>query len=466
MKGGTKVTSSGSIFGRGAAPGNVLPRRSVLLKPGAVLIALLLVVLPAIAENAPMFRGNLRHSGDYGSGGVTQLTGIKWKFHMPGEVISSPAVDATTVYIGSTAGNLYAIDRDTGNQKWMFELKNRIVSSPAVADGAVFFAAYDGFFYALDASTGHLKWWFQTAGEHRFTARNLHGMQPAAETRPDPWDEFLSSPAVWDGAVYFGSGDGNIYALNEGTGALEWKVQTGDVVHASPAIADGMVFIGSWDTNFYALDAKTGKEKWRFKTGDDPVTHNHQGIQSSAAVVDGTVYFGCRDAHVYALDEFTGAKKWAYTEPNGSWVNNSPAVSHGMVFFANSYGGQLFAADTKTGNVLYTVSFNGWPVYSSPAVAGDMLYVGSTAGTVNAIDLASHKIAWTFETEASKKHLPEFSKPDGSSNYFGVFTSSFYDDIMAVYSRLLEVGPVISSPVVVDHVVYVGSSDGNLYALR
>ena len=82
---------------------------------------------------------------------------------------------------------------------------------------------------------------------------------------------FLSSPVVANGPVYFGSGDGNLYALDAGTGALNWKFQTGDVVHASPAYADGVVYFGSWDSYFYAVDAKTGAEKWRFHGGEDPL---------------------------------------------------------------------------------------------------------------------------------------------------------------------------------------------------
>src|SRR2546428_239782 len=83
-------------------------------------------------------------------------------------------------------------------------------------------------------------------------------------------DVFRSSPAVWHGAVYFGSGDGNIYALDAVSGHVKWKFHTRDVVHASPAIAGGTVYIGSWDSWFYALDAATGALKWRFKTGEDP----------------------------------------------------------------------------------------------------------------------------------------------------------------------------------------------------
>jgi outer membrane protein assembly factor BamB len=427
-------------------------------------LASLFVAVPAFSQAASMFRGNLEHSGVYGGVGVRSFTKVKWTFHTPGQVISSPAVAGGLVFAASTDGNLYAVDRETGLQRWKFEAKSRIASSTAVAGGLAYFGAYDGNFYAVDAATGLLKWKFQTAGEKRFSAKHLHGSQPATETMPDPWDCYLSSPAVWKGLVYFGSGDGNIYALDAATGALKWKVQTGDVVHASPAIAHGTVYIGSWDSNFYALDAATGAEKWRFKTGDDPAIHNQVGVQSSAAVVDGMVYFGCRDSHLYALDEATGQRIWSF-DSKGSWIITSPAVSDGKVYFATSDSGLLYALDAKTGATVFSVNLRGWPTFSSPAIAGQMLYAGSTSGRLNVIDLGKKEIAWTFATDASKQIGPAFTKPDGSSNYFAAFTSDFYDDMMIGYGKLLALGPILSSPVVEDNVVYFGGVDGNLYAL-
>jgi outer membrane protein assembly factor BamB len=94
-------------------------------------------------------------------------------------------------------------------------------------------------------------------------------MQPRNQTIADPFDVFLSSPVVVKNTVYFGSGDGNVYALDAATGEQRWKFKTGDVVHASPAFADGVLFFGSWDSYFYAVDAATGKEKWRFHGGED-----------------------------------------------------------------------------------------------------------------------------------------------------------------------------------------------------
>ena len=426
--------------------------------------ALILQAQEARSENLPMFRGSTAHTGVYEAAGVPRFSQVKWTFHAKGQLISSPAVAGNVVYIGSTAGTLYAVDRASGAERWKFETKSRIASSPAVSDGLVYFAAYDGNFYAIDAAAGTLRWKFATEGERQFTAKHLHGMQPAAQWMPDPWDCWLSSPAIWRGTVYFGSGDGNVYALDAQTGSMKWKFKTGDVVHASPAIADGMVFIGSWDSYFYALDAETGAEKWRFKTGEDAAVHNQQGIQSSAAVADGTVYFGCRDSHLYALDEFTGAKKWAYAT-GGTWVLTSPAVHAGKVYFAISFGGKLFAADAKTGAIAYSVDFKGWPVYSSPAIAGSTLYVGSTAGTMNAVDLDKQSIVWTYTTDAAKQNGAALTKADGTSNYFGAFASDFYDDVVAGYAKIETIGEVLSSPVVVDDVVYFGGTDGNLYAL-
>ncbi len=217
------------------------------------------------------------------------------------------------LYVGSTDHRLYAIDLRTGTEKWKFTAGSRVTASPAVAAGVVYFGSYDGNFYAVDAASGKLRWKFQTLGERRFAGKHLHGLQPAGEVMPDPFDFFLSSPAVWHDTVYFGSGDNNVYALDAASGQLRWKFATGNVVHASPALADGTLFIGSWDSYFYALDAQSGKLRWRFKTGEDPVISNQVGIQSSAVVDHGTVYFGCRDSNLYALDAATGQKKWAFS---------------------------------------------------------------------------------------------------------------------------------------------------------
>lgn len=76
---------------------------------------------------------------------------------------------------------------------------------------------------------------------------------------------YISTPAVVDGSIYFGSGDKNVYALDAKTGEERWRFATNNV-NSSPAVVDGTVYIGSDDKNFYALDAKTGVELWRLVT--------------------------------------------------------------------------------------------------------------------------------------------------------------------------------------------------------
>src|SRR5580765_6214433 len=88
----------------------------------------------AVSEDAWMFRGNPEHSGVYEAKGVARLSGMKWKFHTGGMVISSPAVVQGKVYFGSSDGNFYALAAESGAQQWKFETKSRVPSSPAVAD--------------------------------------------------------------------------------------------------------------------------------------------------------------------------------------------------------------------------------------------------------------------------------------------------------------------------------------------
>jgi eukaryotic-like serine/threonine-protein kinase len=430
-----------------------------------LLIAVLFLIPATVSANdSPGFRGDPEHPGIYDGAPVAKVTQIKWKFQTKGLVLSSPAVVGDTLYVGSADHNLYAVDIATGTQKWMFKTGSSVTSSPAVANGTVYFPSYDGSFYAVDAADGKLRWKFQTGGERRFAAKHLHGSQPAAETMPDPFDVYLSSPVVWQGAVFFGCGDGNVYSLDATKGTLNWKFKTGDVVHASPVISGGVLYIGSWDSYFYAIDPAKGKEKWRFKTGEDADIHNQVGIQSSAVVADGIVYFGCRDSNLYAIEAATGQKKWAYNN-KGSWVIASPLVQNGKVYFATSDSGMFRAVDAKTGADLFSLKFSGWPTFASPIIAGEMLYTGSHSGKLFAIDLKEQKTAWEFQTDGAKKNGAAYTNADGTPNYAAAYAGDFYDDMVVGVHKLMAVGSIYASPVLANGVLYVGSTDGAVYAL-
>jgi outer membrane protein assembly factor BamB len=421
-------------------------------------------MLGALCQAQSMFRGDAAHSGVYRGSGPRQLHGVKWKFATGDRIVSSPVWYEGAVYFGSDDNNVYAVDAATGRQNWKFSANGPVPSTPAVAAGTVYFASYDGKFYAVDAQTGKLKWKFATGGERRFEAKGIHGMQPKNQTIADPWDVYLSSPVVAQGAVYFGSGDGNFYALDAASGELRWKFATGDVVHASPAFDSGTLYFGSWDTYLYAVDAASGKEKWRFKSGDDPLIHNQIGFQSSPAVVNGVVYTGCRDSNVYALDAATGKEKWKFFN-DLSWVITSPAVIAGKVVFATSDSSLFRVVDAATGKESLKQTSKAY-VFASPAVAGDVVYVGILNGSLEARDLNTGALLWEFQTEASRQNLNWVLTADRKFNGPMLSISGWREAATGELDRQSTVGSFFSSPLIADGVVYIGSTDGYLYALE
>jgi eukaryotic-like serine/threonine-protein kinase len=428
-------------------------------------IPVMLVFAATSVSAQSTFHGNVARTGAYESAGPAKFNGVRWSFKAGGPIVTSPAIADGVVYVASLDGHLYAIDQDTGKEKWTFKSSRPIASSPAVDRGTLYFVSNVGALVALDVATGQPKWVFAAEYERKFEAKGLHGYPSPAQTIPDAWDIFTSSPAVAGGKVYFGGGDGGVYAVDAATGLLQWKFSTKDVVHASPAIAGNTVFIGSWDSYLYALDADTGLLKWSFKSGEDPATHNQVGFQSSPAVVDGTVYVGCRDAHVYALDAATGQKKWDYPTSK-SWVIGTPAVRDGTVYAGTSDSARFVALDAKTGRLKFNFDAKAY-IFSSAAIAGDRVYVGSHNGKLYAIDAKTGTLAWAFETDASKADPLKVLNPDGGLNR-DAFAPLFgdFEDMYLDFARFASVGAIMSSPVIDRGVVYVGSMDGKLYAIE
>jgi hypothetical protein len=125
-----------------------------------------------------------------------------------------------------------------GTQKWAFGVAGdgNIASSPAIgADGTIYVGSHAGYVYAINPD-GTQKWTFATIG----AASSTFGVD--------------SSPAIGaDGTVYVGSWDGHLYAINP-DGSQKWAFDAGAGVTSSPAIgADGTVSIGSVDGHLFAL---------------------------------------------------------------------------------------------------------------------------------------------------------------------------------------------------------------------
>ena len=319
-----------------------------------------------------------------------------------------------------------------GTLLWEYSTGDEVRSCPAMVDGVVYFGSNDGNLYALNAGTGDRIWNF-TAGL---------GIQ--------------SSPAVADGIVYAGSWDHNVYAVDADDGSLVWNYTTDDSVISSPAVGNGNVFVGSFDGSLYALDAGTGSPAWEYPTAGPR-------IASSPAVAEGVVYTGSEDGNLYALNAETGSLLWNFT--TGGWVGSSPAVADGSVYFGSD-DGNVYALNASDGSLIWNYT-TGDIVRSSPAVSEGVVYVGSHDENVYALDASTGALLWSYATGDEIYSSPAVANGVVYVGALG-FETSFYaldaDTGALLWDYSMGEWNVYSSPAVSGGKVYVGCDDGNLYA--
>lgn len=141
-------------------------------------------------------------------------------------------------------------------------------ATPIVVDGVMYTSGVAGRVYALDASTGKARWSFEPHVDPR-------------ATRVACCDSVNRGVAVWHGRVYVAALDGQLYALDAGTGAVLWQRDTLiDHLHGysstgAPEVAGEVVVIGNaggeYDARGYisAYGLDDGQFKWRFFTVPD-----------------------------------------------------------------------------------------------------------------------------------------------------------------------------------------------------
>jgi outer membrane protein assembly factor BamB len=444
-----------------------LSNPNLFMKKLSFLILLLPIV--ALAQTLPAtFHADVKHTGVYTTKNYSAFGDLKWKFKTNGKVFSSPAISNGIAYIGSEDHSLYAIDTKTGKKIWEFCTGGAVHSSPSVNKNVVCFGSYDGYYYALNARTGKLLWKFKTGGEKKVGAKGLWTMQPKDEYMDDLYDFFLSSPIFSANAstVYFGSSDGKLYAVSAATGKLKWSFKTNGLIHTTPALHNGKLYIGSWDTYFYAIDAATGKLSWKFKTGVQPDYHVLEGIQASATCSNGMVYFGARDGFFYALNAMTGKLNWKYAADN-SWILTTAAVQNGKVYIGTSDTYLFLAFDAKTGKQLFKYKTNGY-LYSSPALTVNTAFFGDFTGKMFAVDLKSGQPNATYAVPDRLRNASAVLRSDTLD--YSYLTkdkdNALYSISVNTMDRFYTLGPIVSSPAISNGVIYFGSADGYLYAVR
>jgi outer membrane protein assembly factor BamB len=269
-----------------------------------------------------------------------------------------------------------------------------------------------------------------------------------------------SSPAVREGVVYFGAGDGVVYALDALQGTLRWQYEIDSWVHSSPAISEEFVAVGGRDGFVYTFETQRAERHLVFTPLSWPIFQPEEHprgvlrlkydlrrwpVDATPAIVGNTVYIGADDGHVRALDATVSIPQWRQVvrelqshlfalgiagppgrQPGLIWdftargrFTGGVAVTERTVFAASS-DGRLYAIDRETGApawgwteqqaptgrgrrqqaqgpVQVPVSFQAdSPILGSPIAAGTTVYFVSQNGTVYALDTSTGQQKWAL----------------------------------------------------------------------
>ena len=341
------------------------------------------------AVPAASFRADAAGTGQFPGRVPLRRPEPLWVFRTEGPIRGTPLWSEGRVYIGSGDGFFYALDASTGAVRWKFQTGGAADGSPVLASGLVVAASTDGILHALEPATGKEKWRFPFAEEIPMKGKG------------EGWDFFLSTPAVDGPSLFVGGGDGRVYRLDAATGAERWHFQTGGRVRSSPALAEGVVYVGSFDGHLYALDAETGALRWRFATqgtslDSEKAGFDRKSIIASPTVSGGVVVVGGRDGFLYGVDRGTGKELWNL-DHKISWVVGSAAIRNGTAYVGTSDGRFFQAVDTATGKEVWRrpLPLN---VFSSAALAGDVVLFGCHDGALHALDATSGRDLWRYPT--------------------------------------------------------------------
>jgi outer membrane protein assembly factor BamB len=347
-------------------------------------VVLLLSIGSVVAQSSwPVFRHDPAHSGRSDVAGPVQPA-LKWKFKTNGSISASPVVGTDgIVYIGSSDSCLYAIKPD-GTQKWKFGAEKMVFSTPALAkEGTIYFGAAN--FLALKPD-GSVQWKFTppyNIGEAvpmigpdgiiyiGSADLNLFALNPDGTEK---WRfkvdagaaPIVGAPALdANGNLYFGCSDYRVYSANSANGTRRWRFESRRGVISSPAVGKDAIYIGSSDSCLYALNPN-GSKRWEFKT---------KGWVSSSPAIgsDGTIYVGSMDSCLYAINP-NGSEKWRFKTQGG--IASSPAIDNHGVIYVGSIDACLYAVNSD-GTEKWRFKTED-RIESSPAIGPDgTVYFGS-----------------------------------------------------------------------------------------
>ncbi len=350
-------------------------------------------------------RGGPRRTGRSFCPGLRQPPVIRWRFDTGAPVVASPMVRRQRVYVGSTNGRLFALDRGSGQPLWTFRAGSPIRVPVALGGHNLLLSTQDRRLRCLDARTGRVLWTHQSQyamnhapvvyGNVVLLSTN-DGALTALDTRTGlyRWQFVTSStwvpsrggghtragiggtPARAGETIYFGSLDGRVHALVATSGQVRWGIQTGWAIKSSPVVTSKGLWVSDSSGYVHALSRVNGDRATGIRSWYD------QEI-SAPTLGDGVLFLTTHSA-LLALD-VSGRVRWKH--PLGTGVNKVPGAVHpapvsaGDVVYLNDRFGRLLALDARSGRLLWQ-RLSGRGAFTGPAPLAEGLIVGSGDGSV------------------------------------------------------------------------------------
>ena len=358
-------------------------------------LMILLVSSQALAdENWPRFLGPQGRATSVSS--KVPLTwseseNLKWKVPV-GSGSSSPVVWGDMVFVTSFSGDgesvqrhLHCISRSQQKEIWKYTVDNA-----GREDAYRGFITEHGYASNSPVTDGkHVYVFFGKMGVHAVSmeGKKVWSAEVGKESSNRQWGSG-ASPVLHDNLLIVNAADEaqTIFAYDKLSGEVEWKSEAGgyELTYNTPTVvAKHDEMLVAVPGELWALNLKNGKLKWYAET-------QLTGNVSPTTILDGeTVYtFGgyrSSGSHAFPVGgnadgskDATDSEKW-YAR-NSSYVA-TPLLHDGHLYWIDDRG-QAYCSRASDGELVYRermkgLSSGGRPVYASPVLAGDRIYVVS-----------------------------------------------------------------------------------------
>jgi outer membrane protein assembly factor BamB len=238
-------------------------------------------------------------------------------------------------------------------------------------------------------------------------------------------------------------------------GPPAWTFDGRTLIEFPPAVKDGLVVFGTNSGRVYALDDDDGEVVWaRRQKGE---------IAATPAIAGESVFVSSMDGTLSAYGAGAGVPLWSFATA-GSPIESSPLVVDGVVY-VGTWAGVLYAVDAATGRERWRFQAPD-DIKGSAALANGLIVVGDYSGNVHALDPATGAERWTYTGGARFYAGPAVSGDTiVIGDVGGAVVALDARDGSELWRRSTDGSYVYSTAAIADGAAYIGSYNGSFQAL-